>query len=104
MSKKRWNVLFIGGLVFELDLKNPVKEVRVGAYGDIKEAYNSPSTRKIGIYNDWWHWFCQNRGKCGVSSKNTHFFSLEGYVTSENGKKYQIRITPTHNYAYEVEG
>ena len=97
-------MLFIGGLVFELDLKNPVKEVRVGAYGDIKEAYQNPSTRKIGIYNDWWYWFRQNRGKCGVSSKNCNFFTLEGYVTSENGKEYQIRITPTHNYAYEVEG
>lgn len=101
--RKRWNYILLNGIGFELDMKNPATYETIGGYGDISEAYERPSERKIGIYNNWWFWFRQNNGNCAVASKNCNFFTISGYVTdSETGKLYNCYITPSHNYCYEI--
>ena len=103
MSKKRWNYILLNGIGFELDMKNPATYETVGDYGDIREAYNRPSDRKMRIYDDWWFWFRQNNGNCAVASYNCNFFTICGYVTdNQTGKRYNCYITPAHNYCYEI--
>ena len=99
---KRWKNILLNGIPFELDLKYPSHNKKVGYHGDIEEAYERPSSRKIAIYNEWWHWFKQHNGACGVSSKNCNFFTISGYVEDENGKLYHCYITPAHNYCDEI--
>ena len=101
---KRWNYILLNGIGFEHDMKNPHYNARIGQYGDIENAYGRPSQTKISIYNEWWYWFKQHDGVCGVSSKNCNFFTISGFVKDENGKLWQCYITPSHNYCYEVIG
>ena len=106
--RRRYEHILLNGVHFELDTKvtfNPEDGIVVGRYGDITDAYNSPSERKRHIYNGWWHWFRQHNGECGVQSKNCNFFTIQGFVEdSETGELYMCYITPAHNYCNKIVG
>ena len=99
---RRYENILLNGVSFRLDTQTVATHGRVGFYGDIEDAYANPSHAKRAIYNDWWHWFRQHNGDCGVQSKNCNFFTIGGYVEDENGQKYQCYITASKHECWKV--
>ena len=74
-----------------------------GRFGKITDAYGKPSPAKIESFLDWMVWFKSNNGELGVHSKNTYTYTILGYVEDDTTHKlYEIFITPTKRYAFEI--
>lgn len=103
-NKKRYAEVMINGVQFTLDKDNPIPyETILRGYTNIYDAYKRPSSAKASIWESWLLWFHENDGHCVVASKNSHFFTIEGYVTdNDTGKRYFTRITRVNHYLYEV--
>lgn len=76
---------------------------------NVYEAYKTCSTAKMKVWESWREWFCDMTGETGynvpnmwVCSHNSSFFSIGGKITTLKGKKYGVKITPTHNYIWEL--
>ena len=102
---RRYADVEINGVTFTLDKKNPVPHEHIlHGYGSIYDAYERPSSTKISIWEHWEDWFYMNEGDCVISSKNSNFFTVEGWVKDkETGKRYFAYITHANNRLYAVE-
>lgn len=102
---RRYATVEINDVPFTLDKKSPIPyETSLNGYHNIYDAYNRPSDTKVAIWEEWFLWFHGNDGTCVVSSKNSAFFTIEGYVTDkESGKRYFAYITHANNRLYAVE-
>ena len=76
-------------------------------YDDITSAYGRPSDRKIAIWNYWKRWFRDvlsdnNGGDIYVTSRNTNFFTIGGFIDSPNGERWGFYITSTRQECWKV--
>lgn len=93
----------IGNETFEECNKPIDNEIR---YTDLWSCYDRPSSIKIAIWDDWKAWFRHNSSYCGcigIGSANGFRFTVVGTINLDNGKTYDFRITPSHNYCYEIK-
>lgn len=99
MAKQR---ITIGEETFTLEKGKFNPQIR---WTDIYNAYTTPSTRKIAIFNSWIDWFIRNSTDgldyMGITSRNCNIFTLGGKITIGD-KVYTFYITPTYNKLFEV--
>lgn len=99
---RKWTTKEINGINFEFNTKDFVKYHTLQRC-DIWDCYTRPSQRKENIFRGWADWFITlNSFDFTVASYNSNFFTIEGYFVYD-GVTYFARITPAHNYLYEVE-
>ena len=96
----------INGINFELS-KKPITEMPYYSGRRLEDCYNRPSYAKENIYEWWFNWFhsfdYENKiGYITVHSYNIMIFTLTMAVKFEN-KLYHLYITPSHNYAKEIQ-
>ena len=105
-EERRYVRVEINKMKFTLDKKNPIPyEHGLNGYTDINDAYGRPSIYKKLIWHEWDLWHRENGGYCVISSKNSNFFSITGFIDDmETGKRYMTYITYANQYLYEVEG
>lgn len=70
-------------------------------YNDIYAAYAKPSARKVAIWKEWKRWADDMPCRIWVESKSCNFFTICGFTEWKN-KRYWLRVTRCHNYAWEV--
>lgn len=103
MAKKRWEFIDLFGKRFQLDTKETIGYAPISDDG-IYDVYARPSATKVSIWNSWETWFRENNGWCGISSHNSNFFSIQGYVRNyETREMWFCWITPSHNYCIVVD-
>ena len=101
MKAKRWTILEINGIAFELDNKVTMHNPIV-FYKSVYDVYGRCSDTKKAIWEDWCKWFIQvNCHMYGVTSHNSNFFSI-GAVVTYGSEEYYLEITAHHNRAYRI--
>lgn len=106
--------LTINGKDFELKKATMHNE---GGYGlnhfscggrDLYSVYTNPSSNKRAIWRQWYLWACGTNlhtdghiNNFGVNTGNSYTFSIMGIYRDANGKKYGLKITASHNVAWE---
>ena len=99
---KRYEKIELGGKRFTLDTKREKGYTPIVSC-TIYDAYKRPSTTKCSIWHEWYEWFLHNNGWCCISSHNSNFFSIQGYVrNSETQQLYFCYITYANNYCVKV--
>ena len=105
--KKGKQVLDLYGYDFVvINPKNPDYIPR-NNYSDIWHAYGRPSNCKQGIWCRWLRWWEDvkrdaNGGEIYITSRNTNFFSIGGYIDSPIGERWAFLITSTRQECWKV--
>ena len=95
----------VNGMTFEV---HKYKNASVGdlaryAFRDLHDCYKNPSSTKLAIFNKWALWAIETEVEYfGVCSHNTRMFTLQGLLWYR-GKRYILRISPSHNRAYLID-
>ena len=87
------------------ELGKPISKYDLPAcsFQTVDDVYGRPSDTKRRIFNEWFYWFTNNGGYCGVASHNCNFFTIDGIVIDKDtNKEYYCHITAAHNRAYEI--
>ena len=76
-------------------------------YDNIYEAYGRPSTRKVAIWEAWKNWFYEvlrdnNDGEIYITSRNTNFFTVGGYIETPINETWAFYITATRQEIWRV--
>lgn len=105
MSKQKY--VEINGETFELQKPSDILEWQsvknsTPRYQDIWAAYGVPSVRKVNKWKAWVEWADEMSCRIWIESRNCNFFTICGFTEWEN-RRYWLRITHCHNYAWEVE-
>lgn len=106
--KRRYKTITINEVDFTLDTKETVKNPVI-FYKSVYDVYNKCSPTKKSIWESWASWFREtNSHMFGVTSHNSHFFTISGCVTwvDEETKElteYYLVITSSNNKAWRVE-
>lgn len=103
MAKRRYETITLNGERFELDTKETVSTSISIKRRTVDDCYERPSSYKREIFEDWWRWFIENGGYCGVASYNCMQFTIEGVVfDKETQEEYYCYITKAHNKCWKV--
>lgn len=76
-------------------------------YASLWTAYENPSFAKQRIWYYWKSWFDRvkrdnNGGDIYITSRNSSFFSIGGYIDSPIGERWAFRITYTRQECWKV--
>ena len=104
MRKKRYENIKLNGMDFILDTSKKSRIPATFTVSGIHDVYGRCSKTKEDIWYSWSSWFMDNDGLCTISSHNSNFFTIVGYIRDNiTGKRYECYITRSYNRCTECE-